>query len=148
MNNKIKIAVISTMVVSISTLGATPALAANRPEGKVSFFEKVALMMGFKKNLSPEKQAEKIAQMRQKHQAKQDDRLNGLVAEGKISESQKAELKTKLDAIEAIKEANAGKTKQEMQSATKSAREDLKTWAQTNNLNLGDIMPARMHGRK
>jgi len=147
MNNKIKIAVISTMVVGISTLSVAPALASNQPEGKVSFFEKVALMMGFKKNLTPEKQAEKIAQMRQKHEAKQEARLNSLVTEGKITEAQKNELKAKLDAIEATKEANAGKSKQEVKAATKTAREDLKAWAQANNLNLGDIMPAKTHSK-
>ena len=147
MNNKIKIAVISTMVVGISTLSVAPALASNQPEGKVSFFEKVALMMGFKKNLTPEKQAEKIAQMRQKHEAKQEARLNSLVTEGKITEAQKNELKAKLDAIEAIKEANAGKSKQEVKAATKTAREDLKAWALANNLNLGDIMPAKTHSK-
>jgi hypothetical protein len=147
MNNKIKIAVISTMVVGISTLSVAPALASNQPEGKVSFFEKVALMMGFKKNLTPEKQAEKIAQMRQKHEAKQEARLNSLVTEGKITEAQKNELKAKLDAIEATKEANAGKSKQEVKAATKTAREDLKAWALANNLNLGDIMPAKTHSK-
>jgi len=147
MNNKIKIAVISTMVAGISTLSVAPALASNQPEGKVSFFEKVALMMGFKKNLTPEKQAEKIAQMRQKHEAKQEARLNSLVTEGKITEAQKNELKAKLDAIEAIKEANAGKSKQEVKAATKTAREDLKAWALANNLNLGDIMPAKTHSK-
>lgn len=146
MNNKVKIAIISTMVVGLSAVSVAPALAANHPDGKVGFFEKVALMMGFKKDLPADKRAQHIDQMRQKHADKQAAKLDALVSSGKITEAQKTELKAKIDAIEAVKEANAGKSREEIKAATKSAREDLKAWAQANNLNMSDLMPNR-HSR-
>ena len=149
MNNKIRIAIISTAVAGTCVISASPVMAASYNESgqKINFFDRVALMVGFKKNLSPEKKAERINQMRQKRDAKLNSRLDALVTQGKISESQKTELKSKLEAIEAIKEANAGKSPQEVKAATKNAREDLKAWAQANNLTLGDIMPAKTHSK-
>lgn len=143
MNNKIRIALVTVVVAGSAALGAVPALASNHPDGKVGFFEKIVLMMGFKKNLTPEKRSTKIQQMQERHEAKQNARLDGLVADGKITETQRTELKAKLDELETIKKANAGKTPQEVQAATKSARNELKAWAKANNLNWGDIMPAR-----
>ena len=146
MNNKIRMAIISTMVVGLSAVSVAPALAANHPEGKVGFFEKVALMMGFKKDLPADKKAQHIDKMRQKHAEKQTAKLDALVSSGKITEAQKTELKSKIDAIEAIKEASAGKTREEIKAATKNARDDLKAWAESNNLNMSDLMPNR-HSR-
>jgi hypothetical protein len=147
-NNKLKISLLTVVVAGSSTFGAVPALAANHPYAKVGFFEKIALMMGFKKNLPPEKRAAKIQQMVERHEAKQNARLDALVAEGKITEAQKTELKAKLDALEDIRKANAGKPRQEIQAATKAARDDLKAWAEANNLRWGDIMPAKTHPMK
>ena len=148
MNNKLKISLLTLVIAGTTVAGAVPALAANHPDGKVGFFEKVSLMMGFKKNLTPEKRAAKIQKMQQKHDAKQTARLDALVAEGKITEAQKTELKAKLDELEEIKKVNAGKPRQEVQAATKSARDDLKAWAKANNLSWGDIMPAKTHNLK
>lgn len=88
-NNKLKISLLTVVVAGSATFGAVPALAANHPNGKVGFFEKIALMMGFKKNLPPEKRAAKIQQMLEGHEAKQNARLDALVAEEKITEAQK-----------------------------------------------------------
>mgnify|MGYP003338697116 CR=1 FL=1 len=89
MNNKLKISLLTLVIAGTTVAGAVRALAANHPDGKVGFFEKISLMMGFKKNLSPEKSAAKIQKMQQKHDAKQTARLDALVAEGKITEAQK-----------------------------------------------------------
>ena len=146
MNNKVKIAIVSTMVMGLSAVSVAPALAANHPDGKVGFFEKVALMIGFKKDLPADKRAQHIDQMRQRHADKQAAKLDALVSSGKITEAQKTELKAMIDAIEAIKEANAGKSREEIRSATKNSREDLKAWVLTNNLNKSDLMHTR-HSR-
>ena len=146
MNNKLRVVIISTAVAGACVTPFTPAMAASYSENgqKINFFDRIALMVGFKKNLSPEKKADRINQMRQKHESKLNARLDALVTQGKISESQKAELKTKLGAIEDIKESNAGKSPQEIKDATKSAREDLNNWLKQNNLSMGDVMGRHM----
>ena len=149
MNNKLKIALVSAGVVAMGSMAAPQALAANQINGAhLSFFDRVAMLMGFKKNITPEARDQKIEQMKQKHDAKLNARLDQLVADGKLSEAQKTELKTKLDAINQIKFENASKTPQERKQATKQARQDLKAWAEANGISLGDIMPKRAHGQK
>lgn len=147
MNNKLKVALISASVAVIGSMSVPTALAANQLDGKhLSFFDRVALMLGFKSNITPEKRDQKIEQMKQKHEAKLNSRLDQLVADGKLTEAQKTELKTKLDAINQLKFENASKTPQERKQATKQARQDLKAWAEANGLSLADIMPK--HGQK
>ena len=149
MNNKLKIAIVSATVATISTVSFTPALAASYNDSgqKINFFDRVALMLGFKKNLSPEKKAQRIEEMKQKHESKLSARLDGLVAEGKITESQKTELRQKIDAIEQAKLNSAGQTQQQKKEATKQARDDLKAWAEANGISLGDIMPQKQPGQ-
>lgn len=149
MNNKLKIALVSAGVVAMGSMAAPQALAANQINGvHLSFFDRVAMLMGFKKNITPEARDQKIEQMKQKHDAKLNARLDQLVADGKLSEAQKTELKAKLDAINQLKFENASKTPQERKQATKQARQDLKAWAEANGISLGDIMPKRAHGQK
>lgn len=143
MNNKVKLAIISVTVASVSAFSVAPALAASYDANgqKIGFFDRVALMLGFKKDLSPEKKAARIESMKQKHEAKQSARLDALVSSGKITEAQKIELKAKLDAIEQAKMSSAGQTKQQRKEATEQVRNDLKSWAEANGLNLADLVP-------
>jgi len=150
LNNKLKIAIVSSLVLTTSVMSAAPALAANYDNSgnKIGFFERIGLMLGFKKVLSPEKQAQRIEEMKQRHEAKLNTRLDALVGAGTISEAQKNELKTKIDAIQQAKLSSAGKTKEEKKQAFKQARTDLKAWAEANGIDLGQIMPKRAQGNK
>ena len=142
MNNKTKLIITSVVASSMLVVSAAPALAADTAT-KPSFWDKIMLGIGFKKDLSPEKKAARIEAMKAKHDQKLNARLDSAVAAGTITAEQKDVLKTKLQAIEDIKAQNAGKTKQEKRDAMKAAREDLKNWASNNNINLQDIMPAK-----
>lgn len=149
MNNKLKIAIISTTVATVSLLSAGPAMAATYVDGqKVGFFDRVALMLGFKKNLTPEQKTQRIEEMKQRREAKLNTRLDGLVSAGKIIEAQKTELKAKLDAIQLAKLNSAEQTKDGRKQAAKQAHDELKAWAESNGINLSDILPNRPAGRK
>jgi hypothetical protein len=101
------------------------------------------LGIGFKKQHTPEKRAEHIEAMKTKRAEKLNTRLADAVTAGKLTQEQSDVLKTKLEAIDAIKAQNAGKTKQEKRDAMKAAREDLKNWATQNGITLSDIMPSK-----
>ena len=146
MNNKGKLFVTSIVASGLLVAGAVPALAANNGAPKVSFWDRIMLNLGFKKNLTPEQKQARVESMKAKHEQKLNDRLDTAVSAGKITAEQKDVLKTKLEAIEQIKKDNAGKTKQEKRDALKPAREDLQKWASENNVNLQDIMPQKPHG--
>lgn len=143
MNNKTKLIITSVVASSMLAVSAAPALAADTTQPKPSFWDKIMLGIGFKKDLSPEKKQAKIEAMKAKHEQKLNARLDAAVAAGKITTEQKDVLKTKLQALEEIKAQNAGKTKQEKRDASKAAREDLKQWATENGINLSDIMPQK-----
>lgn len=145
MNKKLKILIITTAVASISTLSVAPAMAASYDSTgqKIGFFERIALMLGFKKELGPAKQSARIEQMKQKHEAKQTARLDALVRAGKITDAQRTELEARLEAIEQAKSASAGQTKEQRKESTKQARDALKSWAESNGLDLSELMPKR-----
>jgi len=146
MNNKAKLIITSVVASSMLVVSSAPALAATDSGTKPSFWDKIMLDLGFKKNLSPEKKQAKVADMKAKHAQKLNDRLDTAVAAGKLTAEQRTVLQQKLEAMEQIKQANAGKTKQEKRDALKPAREDLKNWATQNSISLGDIMPQKPHG--
>jgi hypothetical protein len=141
MNNKAKLIVTSVVASSMLVVSSAPALAAADSGTKPSFWDKIMLGIGFKKQHTPEKRAERIEAMKTKRAEKLNTRLADAVAAGKLTQEQSDVLKTKLEAIDAIKAQNAGKTKQEKRDAMKSAREDLKNWASQNGITLSDIMP-------
>lgn len=142
MNNKAKLLITSVVASSLLVVSAAPALAADT-QAKPSFWDKIMLGMGFKKQLSADKKDARIAQMKAKHEQRLNDRLSAAVSSGKITQDKSDALKLKLQAIEDIKALNAGKTKQEKRDAIKSAREELRTWASQNGINLADIMPTK-----
>ena len=146
MNNKTKLIITSVVASSMLVVSAVPALAATDTTAKPSFWDKIMLSIGFKKELSPEKKAARVEEMKAKHTQKLNARLDSAVTDGKLTTEQRATVQQKLEAIEQIKQANAGKTKQEKRDALKSAREDLQKWASDNGVNLGDIMPQKPHG--
>jgi hypothetical protein len=145
MNNKTKLIITSVVASSMLVVSAAPALAADTTQPKPSFWDKIMLGIGFKKDLSPEKKQAKIEAMKVKHEQKLNERLDAAVTAGKLTTEQKDTLKIKLQSIEDIKAQNAGKTKQEKRDALKSAREDLQKWASDNGVNLQDIMPQKSH---
>jgi uncharacterized membrane protein len=146
MNNKAKLIVTSVVASSMLVVGAIPVLAATEQAAKPSFWDKIMLDLGFKKNLTPEKKAARVEEMKTRHTQKLNDRLDAAVAAGKLTTEQRTALQQKLEAIDQIKKENAGKTKQEKKEALKSARADLKQWANDNGVNLQDIMPKKPHG--
>lgn len=146
MNNKTKLIITSVVASSMLVVSAAPALAADTNQSKPSFWDKIMMGIGFKKDLSPEKKADRIKAMEVKHEQKLNERLDAAVSAGKLTAEQKDALKAKLEAIEQIKAQNAGKTKQEKRDALKSARADLQQWATDNGVNLQDIMPQKPHG--
>lgn len=143
MNNKAKLIITTAVASSALVLSAMPALASNNTAPKPNFWDKIMLDLGFKKNLTPEQKQAKVESMKAKHEQKLNDRLDSAVSAGKITADQRTVLQQKLEAIEQIKQANAGKTKQEKRDALKSARDDLQKWASENNINLQDIMPQK-----
>ena len=146
MNNKAKLIVTSVVASSMLVVNAVPALAASDIANKPNFWNKIMLDLGFKKNLSPEKKAARVEEMKAKHTQKLNDRLDAAVAAGKLTAEQRTTLSQKLGAIEQTRQANAGKTKQEKREALKSARAELKQWASDNGVNLKDIMPQKPYG--
>ena len=143
MNNKAKLILTSVVASSMLVVSSAPALAATDTTTKPSFWDKIMLGIGFKKQHTPEKRAERIEAMKTKRAQKLDTRLSEAVASGKLTQEQSDVLKQKLQAIDQIKMQNAGKTKQEKRDAMKTAREDLKQWASDNGISLSDIMPQK-----
>lgn len=143
MNNKAKLILTSVVASSMLVVSSAPALAATDTTTKPNFWDKIMLGIGFKKQHTPEKRAERIEAMKTKRAQKLDTRLSEAVNAGKLTQEQSDVLKQKLQAIDQIKMQNAGKTKQEKRDAMKTAREDLKQWATDNGINLTDIMPQK-----
>ncbi len=143
MNNKAKLILTSVVASGMLVVSSAPALAATDTTTKPNFWDKIMLGIGFKKQHTPEKRAERIEAMKTKRAQKLDTRLSEAVASGKLTQEQSDVLKQKLQAIDQIKMQNAGKTKQEKRDAMKAAREDLKQWASDNGISLSDIMPQK-----
>ena len=143
MNNKAKLILTSVVASSILVVSSAPALAATDTTTKPNFWDKIMLGIGFKKQHTPEKRAERIEAMKTKRSQKLDTRLSEAVSAGKLTQEQSEVLKQKLQAIDQIKMQSAGKTKQEKRDAMKTAREDLKQWASDNGFSIQDIMPQK-----
>lgn len=143
MNNRTKLIITTVAASTMLVVSSTPALAAADNQTKPSFWDKIMLGIGFKKQQTPEKRAERIEAMKAKHQQKLDSKLNAAVASGAITTEQKDVLANKISAIEEIKRQSAGQTRDQKKEALKSARADLKQWASDNNVKLADIMPAK-----
>ena len=143
MNNKAKLILTSVVASSILVVSSAPALAATDTTTKPNFWDKIMLGIGFKKQHTPEKRAERIEAMKTKRSQKLDTRLSEAVSAGKLTQEQSDVLKQKLQAIDQIKMQSAGKTKQEKRDAMKTAREDLKQWASDNGISIQDIMPQK-----
>lgn len=84
------------------------------------------------------------------HQAKLEERLDEAVAEGKLTDDQKSKILAKMkeltNAREGKREAFKDMTKEERRDAMKQHREDLKTWAEANDI-PEEYLPFRFHVR-
>jgi hypothetical protein len=83
------------------------------------------------------------AERSEERKLKMEQRLSDAVTEGKITAEQKTLLETKLAAVGEERKAShdSGATRDEMKASMTEARDELKAWAEENNIELRDVMP-------
>lgn len=86
--------------------------------------------------------------MRQKLEQKAEQRLQQAVADGRISAAQKDQILAKLKELEAKHDALQDKSPEERRTAMKQEFQDLKTWAEANDIPLKYLMRSGHHHHK
>ncbi len=86
---------------------------------------------------------EQKAEHEAEHQQKQEERLASLVAEGKLTQAQADALKAKREEMKASFEAakDQNLTREERRTQMKQNRDDFKTWADSQGIDLEVIHP-------
>ena len=74
---------------------------------------------------------------------KMEERLSDAVDEGKLTVEQKTLLENKLAAVGEERKAShdSGATRDEMKASMTETRDELKAWAEENNIEFRDVMP-------
>jgi hypothetical protein len=136
---------LSSMVGVVSAQASTTTT--NDSSTKQSLVDKIATKFNLKKD---DVQAV-FDQDRQEHQQEMqqrlEDRLNKAVTDGKITQQQKTQILDKLKEMKTYIESLKDKTPEERRNLMKAKHDELKKWAQDNNIPLQFIQPLSHVGR-
>jgi len=127
-------AVASVTLAGIAGLGVASA-ATNNPQPN-SIIDKIATKFNLNRNDVAPVFEEDRAEHEAEHQQQVEDRLTQAVADGKITEAQKAKILAKLKEIQTNREAWKGKTPEERHKAMKELHDSLQKWADENGISL------------
>lgn len=106
----------------------------------------VSAHSGLGQNLADEQKVTKMEERKVQMQ----ESLSNAVSEGAITAEQKTILDAKLAAMhdKRLELQNSDATRDEVRDATKTLRDDIKSWADNNNIELGDILPQGPEGHE
>lgn len=153
MNKKIIFPVIALAVLGYAILDVNLASADETNNPKSTIVEKIAEEFGLNQDdvqqVFDEVRSERQAEMK----AIEDQRLNQLISDGKITKEQKALIQTKQEELraerESIKNSFKDLGREERQAQMESKKTELETWASENGLDAAYLMPnagEREHG--
>lgn len=130
--------------VGLATIAGVGAVSAATSSPKDSLIDRIAT----KFNLNKEEVAQVFEEDREARHAqmqqKQEERLDKAVAEGKLTEEQKAKILAKLDELRQGHELWTDKLPEERREAKLELHQDLKKWAEDNDIPL-EYLHFKMH---
>jgi len=142
MNRRAKI-VLGAVAVTLASLAtiSTMTVSAHGLAGDSAFATTLAAKLG----VSEDKVKEALSSMQSDHQAQMqanfEARLTNLAGEGKITESQKMALLAKHEEMMENRLAWQDLTPEERREKMQAAHEDLRRWAEENDINIQFLMP-------
>lgn len=115
----------------------------NKTEQSANGFPNIIQKLIDKFNLNPQEVTQVLEEAREEHQqqaqADFEENLNKAVENGKITEDQKNLILAKHQQMKNSKENWENLSPEERREKGKAIKEDLKTWAEQNNINLKDL---------
>jgi hypothetical protein len=147
MNKKIFLTILGLATAGVVTVGATQASA--HFWGDDDFSSKLATKLGVSEDKVKSALDSLRAEKRTDMQATLDKRLTQGVVDKKITEAQKQLILNKYKEMRQNRESWENLTPEERKDKVSAARDQLKAWAESNNINLGEWfgMGMRHHGR-
>lgn len=148
MNKKVVVPFVALAVLAFGTLftqGYASAQETTNPESTI--VEKIATKFNLNRDEVQKVFDEQKAEMHTQMQAKNEERLNQLVTDGKITEAQKTLILNKQKEIQAEREANKGsisdKTPEQRKTEMDAKKAEIEAWAKENGINPTYIFPGK-----
>lgn len=121
--------------------------AATDSSAKDSIIDRIAAKFNLDKEEVAQVFEEERAARQAEHQQKVEERLTQAVADGKLTEEQKAKILAKLEELKDQREAWQDKTPEERHQAKHELHDQFKQWAEDNDVPLEYLMFRHAHHR-
>lgn len=132
---------LTAMALSVGVVGAGLAGSAAMAEPSSVQYPSIVDKLAEKFNLNKDEVKkvfdEQKAEHQVEHKQKLEEKLNQAVKDGKLSEDQKTKLLAKMEEMQKQREENRQQTKEQREAK----RQEFKTWAEQNGINLDEVLP-------
>jgi hypothetical protein len=144
LNKKSLVVAGAVATLGLGSLVGLGAVSAESNNG-TSIVEKIAERFNLNKDEVQAVFDEERAAHEAKHKQKLDERLSQAVTDGKITEDQKSEILAKINEMKEFKDSLKDKTHEERREALDTKRDELKQWAEDNDIPLEYLHPFKGH---